>query len=197
MNPRKYTVREYYTALVKGSRSVGFLIRNKKKSWISDEFVERIMLSVTEVNGCEICAYGHTQMALKMGLSKEEIMAILSGQKEVILPEEVKAIMFAQHYAETKGIVDPQAHQAILEDYGDEKSTVILAAIQMMMIGNIGGLPISAFIRRVKGHKDKGSSLLFEVGIPLSTIFLIFPALIQGGIESLLKRPLIHYTLVE
>jgi len=197
MNPRKYSIGEYYTALVKGGRSVGFLIRNKKKSWISDEFVERIMLSVTEVNGCEICAYGHTQMALKMGLSKEEIMAILSGQKELILPEEVKAIMFAQHYAETKGIVDPQAHQAIIQEYGDEKSAVILAAIQMMMIGNIGGLPISAFLRRVKGHKDKGSSLLIEIGIPLSTIFLIFPALIQGGIESLLKRPHIQYVKMD
>jgi AhpD family alkylhydroperoxidase len=193
MNPRRYTISEYYYALVKGTRSIPFLIGNKKKSLISEEFVERIMLSVTEVNGCAICAYGHTQMALKMGLSQEEITGFLTGQAGVIRPEEAKAILFAQHYAETKGFVDREAHQAVIDHYGSSKSKVILAAIQMMMIGNIAGLPISAFNRRLKGHKDQGSLLITELGIPSSTVILLLPAMIQGFIENFAKTPYLSY----
>jgi AhpD family alkylhydroperoxidase len=193
MNPRKYTVSEYYYALTKGTRSVTYLIRNKTKPVISPEFVERIMLSVTEVNGCAICAYGHTQMALKMGLSQEEITAFLSGNAEVIRPDEAKAILFAQHYAETKGFVDREAHQTMIDHYGESKSRVILAAIQMMMIGNIAGLPISAFNRRLKGHKDQGSHLITELGIPSLTVLLLLPTIIKGVFENFAKKPYVSY----
>jgi len=191
--PKTYTVGEYYAALVKWTRSVKHLMRNRKQAIISQDFVERLMLAVTEVNGCAICAYGHTQMALTQGFTQEEISAFLSGSPEYIRPEEMKAILFAQHYADTKGRVDKKAYEEMVDAYGDEAAKVILAAIQMMMIGNIAGLPISAFQRRLKGNPDPKSSLNHEIGLPLSTVFLILPALIHGLIETIRHQATVCY----
>jgi len=191
--PKVYSIGEYYTALVRLSRSIRKLILNRKQHVISQDFVERLMLAVTEVNGCAICAYGHTQMALSQGFTQEEISAFLSGSDAYVKPEEMKAILFAQHYADTKGMVDKRAHLEIISTYGEKAAGVILAAIQMMMIGNIVGLPISAFQRRLNGKKDPGSHLIHELGLPLATLFIIIPALIQGNIQSLFQQPLFGY----
>ena len=40
---------------------------------LDQAFKERIMLAVTEVNGCAMCSYAHTQMALEAGLSSEDV----------------------------------------------------------------------------------------------------------------------------
>lgn len=191
--PKEYSLFEYYSALVKGSRSVGNLRRNRKNTIISQEFVERLMLAVTEVNGCSVCAYGHTQMALNQGFTQAEITSFLSGNNEYILPEEAKAILFAQHYADTKGKVDRSAYNEILVTYGEKKTEVIIAAIQMMMIGNIAGLPISAFQRRIRGNKDTDSQLLHELGIPLSTLIILWPAILQGSLKNLKKTPVLSF----
>lgn len=191
--PKRYTMGEYYLALVKWTRSVNRLLRNRKQSIISQDFIERLMLAVTEVNGCAVCAYGHTQMALNQGFTQEEISAFLSGSSEFIPLEETKAILFAQHYADTKGNVDEKAYLEILNTYGNESTDVILAAIQMMMIGNIVGLPISAFQRRRKGRPDTNSSLIHEIGLPLSTLVLLFPAVINGLFETMVHQPSLRF----
>lgn len=48
-------------------------------------------------------SYGHTKIALEMGMSEDEIHQILTGQMDDYPPEESKAIFFAQHYADMKG----------------------------------------------------------------------------------------------
>ncbi len=194
--PKIYTIGEYYLALVKWTRSVKMLMRNRKQEVISQDFVERLMLAVTEVNGCAVCAYGHTQMALSQGFTQEEISAFLNGSGEYVKPEEMKAILFAQHYADTKGIVDEKAFQEVISAYGKEKSEVILSAIQMMMIGNIVGLPISAFQRRRKGDPDSNSTLIHEIGLPLSTLVLIIPAIFNGVIETVMHQPSLRYSIL-
>ena len=42
-------------------------------------------------------------MALRQGMSNEEISSFLSGGDDFIQPEEAKAIIFAQHFADSKG----------------------------------------------------------------------------------------------
>lgn len=194
--PKQYSLLDYYQALVKGSRSIGNLRQNRKDPIISQEFVERLMLAVTEVNGCAVCAYGHTQMALSQGFSQAEITSFLSGNRDFILPEEAKAIVFAQHYADVGGKVDRSAYNEVLLTYGQKKTEVIIAAIQMMMIGNISGLPMSAFQRRIRGNKDTNSKLIHELGLPLSTLLLLGPAIIQGSLENIRKMPSLSYSLI-
>jgi AhpD family alkylhydroperoxidase len=131
------------------------------------------MLAVTEVNGCAICSYAHTKMALKDGFTNEEVESFLSGSDAFIAPEEAKAILFAQHYASEKGNYDEEAFYTVIEEYGKERAEVIMAAIRMIMVGNISGIPLSAFHSRLKGKPYTHSTIGYEIGMILSTILLV------------------------
>ena len=80
--------------------SFSIIRKARKKKLVSRAFQKRIMLVVTEVNGCQLCSYWHTREALKSGMPEEEIKNMLSGNLENIPQEEAIALFFAQHYAE-------------------------------------------------------------------------------------------------
>lgn len=52
-----YSFSEIYTILYKGIRTAPYLSKAKKIGVLDTDFVERIMLAVTEVNGCAICSH--------------------------------------------------------------------------------------------------------------------------------------------
>ena len=101
---RKFSLREMYRAVVFAPRAMSKLIGNKKSKLVDKNFVKRLQLAVTEVNGCAICSYGHAKMALRQGMGREEISSFLNGDDNYIKPEEAKAIMFAQHFADSRGL---------------------------------------------------------------------------------------------
>jgi AhpD family alkylhydroperoxidase len=171
---KRFSYAEYYKALLLFYHAIRVLQENRKTSHLIDQpFIERIMLSVTEVNGCAMCSYAHSSMALKQGFSQEEIESFLTGDASYIVPHEAKALLFAQHYAYNSGYADKEAYEALIDEYGKEKSEVILSAIKVIMVGNIMGIPLSAFVSRLKGKRYKGSSLLYEISMILSSIVFI------------------------
>ncbi len=171
---KRYSFLEYYKALLLLYHAIGVLKKNKRETQLIDEaFIERIMLSVTEVNGCAVCSYAHTSMALKQGFDQEEIESFLGGKDTHIVPHEAKALLFAQHYADTRGYIDRETYNIFIKEYGEEKGEVILAAIKVMMVGNMIGIPMSAFGSRLKGKPYKGSSIFYEIFMMLSSIIFI------------------------
>lgn len=186
-----YSIGEGYDALYKGLRTVKYLVRNKKNGQISSKFIERIMLAVTEVNGCEVCTYGHTKIALEQGMSNEEIQDILSGTTEGIPGEEMKAILFAQHYADTKGMPSKETWETIQEYYGREQAMGILGAIRMIMIGNSYGIAYSALRSRLKGKPVEKTSFIYEIGMILSLFTFLPVAAIHGFVLDIFKAPLV------
>jgi hypothetical protein len=54
-----------------------------------------------------------------------------------------------------------------------------------MMMGNISGIPLSAFLRRVKGHAYENSTLFYEISkLLVQPVFMIFAlphALLKGS----------------
>lgn len=190
---KKYTPCEFYTALYIGLRTNKYLKKAKKSGELGHEFIERIMLAVTEVNGCEICSYAHTKWALEAGLSDDEIRQILSGVSANIPAEELPAILFAQHYADTKGKPDKDAWVRVVGVYGQTKALGILGAVREIMIGNIYGAAASAFRSRLKGKPYHNSNLFKELGMILS-ILVYFPvAAITGAAAGLLKKPVADF----
>ena len=183
---RKFGLRDMYISLIMIPGAAVQMIGNSKRKLIDKHFIERLQLAVTEVNGCAACSYAHTYMALKQGMSNEEINSFLSGDGTFIKEEEAKAIVFAQHFAEARGFPEKEAYQSILSEYGEEKALIILSAIQIMMVGNIYGIPYSAFQSRLKGNPYKDSSLGYELGM-LSAGFILFPvALLHGFLRVLM-----------
>jgi AhpD family alkylhydroperoxidase len=173
----------------------------KKEGLLDDPFIERIMLAVTEVNGCEICSYGHTKMALEIGMDEAEIKKLLTGDTSELSLEEVPAIVFAQHYADTRGVPSEEAWEKIVDYYGKPKALGILGAIRAIMVGNAYGIALSALRNRLRGKPiTKGNlfgeekmRLSYELTMILSLIVYLPIALIQIIVANIMKAPIIQF----
>lgn len=191
---RKFSVWILFRAFIFVPGAISKLIGNKKSKLIDNQFIERIHLAITEVNGCAACAYQHSKMALREGMSNEEISSFLSGDGNYVKKEEAKAIMFAQHFADSKGIPEKFAYDSIVKEYGKKEALIILSASQLIIVGNIYGIPYSAFLSRLKGKPYKDSSIFYELGMEISGIIIVPIAILYGSLRSLLGFPNVRFT---
>lgn len=188
-----YTLRESYTITYLAFLSIGKLSYAKKQRLLNQQFIERIMLAVTEVNGCDICSYAHTKMALETGMTNEEIQNMLSGLDSDIPPDEMPAVMFAQHYADYRGRPSKESWERIVDIYGLPKSEGILAAVRIIMLGNTYGISWSSFFNRFKGKPDKRSNLRYELSLVLCSFIFIPSALIHALFAKVFRIPLVKF----
>ncbi|NLB25754.1 MAG: carboxymuconolactone decarboxylase family protein [Bacteroidales bacterium] len=186
---RKFSLWELYRSFVFIPGAVSQLIGNSKSKLVDRYFIERLQLAVTEVNGCAACSYQHTQMALEQGMSNEEINSFLSGGSDFIKPEEAKAIMFAQHFADSRGFPKKTTYDSIREEYGKKEAHIILSACQVMIAGNMFGIPFSAFLSRFKGKQYKGSTLFYELSMLIIGVLCLPIAIIHGLLRGLVGLP--------
>lgn len=177
---RTYTPGEAYTVTHEMFRTMGHFPRGKNKNPLGSAFVERLMLAVSQVNGCALCSYMHTAEALKAGLSAEEIRDILSGSIDNVPREEGVAVLFAQHYAESKGCPEKASWQRLVENYGQEKALAILAVIRTIMFGNVFGIPLGSLLNRIRGKKGQCFSLLYELGL----LIMAVPFFLVGSLHA-------------
>lgn len=185
---RKFNLLELYRTLTYVPKAASKIIDNRKNKIVDKDFLKRLELAVTEVNGCAACSYQHTKMALRQGMSNEEISSFLSGEDTFIKPDEAKAIMFAQHFADSKGFPKKYAYDALVKEYGEDQATIILSALQIILAGNMYGIPYSAFQSRLQGQAYKGSSLFYELGM-LSGGIACLPIAIAHGVAKGLIKP--------
>ena len=165
-------------------------LRAARQSGVSKEFGERIMLAVTEVNGCRYCSYFHSKQALEAGLSPEEVKQLANGDLDDIPPAQLPAVLFAQHYAETVGKPETALVSKLFERYGQVDSRAILGYIRMIMIGNSYGNAFDAFRHRLKAKPVRESKLSHELGILLG-VLVYLPANLLNRIFSGTRRKLI------
>lgn len=183
MYRRKFSFSELYLAYLLVPGAFSRILRNNKRNFVSKQFVERVQLAVTEVNGCAACSYAHTYLALKQGLSVEEIHAFLTADQSAVAPEEAKGILFAQHFADQRGRPSKEAFDALMDEYGEDAAWTLLAAAQLMLVGNIYGLPYSAFVSRLRGKAFEGSSLFYELWMQVVGILVLPLALAHGRLR--------------
>lgn len=186
---RKFSFWQLYISFIFIPRASLNLVRNSQNKLLDKKFIERLQLVVTEVNGCPACSYQHTKMALRQGMSNEEISSFLSGSDDFIKPDEAKAIMFAQHFADSKGLPEKYAYEAIVKEYGEEQASIILSAVQIMLAGNMYGIPYSAFQSRLAGHAYQDSSLIYELFMLLGGLVILPVALVHGVLRGLIGLP--------
>lgn len=104
---------------------------------ISPQFREKLMVAVSAVNQCAYCSYLHTRTALEQGISREEIDTIFKNDVSQFSEEDLPGILFAQHFAETKGNVSEEALKNIEEKYGTITTGQMLAFLQTVLFGNL------------------------------------------------------------
>jgi len=153
---------------------------------ISKPFSESVSIAVTQVNGCKLCSYTHAKNALKAGMTEEEVDFLLAGGFDNAPKDQLEALLFAQHYAETKGNPDPVTKQKLLDTYGEEKTQDIMSHILIIMLTNLHGNTLEAFKLRLRGKGVEGSSFWQELAV-LINFFKIMPVILY----KLLKHKLL------
>jgi len=153
-------------------------VESKINPVIDKKFSEAIFLAVTQVNGCKLCSYTHAKNALKEGMSKEDIEFLLSGDFDNAPKDQYEALLFAQHYAETKGDPDPETAKKLLTTYGQEKVNDIMSNILLMMLTNLHGNTMEAFKLRLKGKPIEDSSFFQELAV-IVNFFKIGPPILS------------------
>ncbi len=179
-NKRVFTLPQAYKTALKAFEHPEDMLKARKKKIMSKEMVNHIMLAVTEVNGCAMCAYAHTKDALEMGMQHDDIQMLLSGSFDHLDPEEGEALLFAQHYAETLGGYSKKAWDRIVEVYGLEKARGIMAAAKLIMFGNAYGIALGAFWNRLKGKPANNSSFIREFSVSILMLFFMIFGMIRG-----------------
>jgi AhpD family alkylhydroperoxidase len=106
---------------------------------VSYAFRERLMLTVTEVNGCRYCSYFHAQEALKAGLSEAETRSYLQGNLNHAPADELPALFYAQHWADRDGQPEKTLRQEFYKTYGSNKAEAIETVLHMIRMGNLLG----------------------------------------------------------
>jgi AhpD family alkylhydroperoxidase len=125
----------------------------KSGALIDRAFQERLMLTVTEVNGCRYCAYAHARIALAAGVARADVYALAGGDLQWSPPEQLTALLYAQHWADTDGRPDPEARRHVLETYGQARTEAIELSMRMIRVGNLAGNTWDHLIYRVSfGH---------------------------------------------
>lgn len=166
---RLYNAKTFFRFLSDMLAHLDDLRQVRKGGRVSQSFTERIMLAVTQVNGCRYCSYFHSQEALKAGISNEEVSELLSGEFGDVPTEECIALVFAEHYAESAGKPNPAALQRLQDTYGPETSADILALIRTIMIGNVYGNNFDAFQSRLRFKPFPESHFKDELAVVFGT----------------------------
>ena len=190
---KQYTAWEAYSALYRAFRTAKYMGASRKEGLMDQKFTERIMLAVTQVNGCEVCSYFHARLALESGISNEELQSILSGDAQNVPPDQSAAILFAQHYADTRGTPSQASWNRILKEYGEKKALGILGSIRMITVGNIFGIPLSALKRRLRGKPVPKSNPFYEIGMLLWIVPCLPAAALHSFFSNRFKKPLISF----
>ena len=108
------------------------------------------MMVVTEGNGCRYCSHYHTAQSIRAGLSNDELRFLPGGQIPEDSPEEeLPALVYAQHWADTNGRPDPETVQLLAQTYPDGKADMIHAILRMIRAGNLMGNTWDYFLNRI------------------------------------------------
>lgn len=185
---KHYSVPDTYRITEQAVRTV---LRMRRTGTRCDQVsAQRIRLAVTEVNGCELCSYAHAKYALEAGMDRAEVRSLLGGVTDGVPDEQLPAIAFGQHYADTRGHPDPLAWQAIVEQYGQQQALCVLVATRTMMWGNAMGIPLSALRARFQRRADPNSTLAWEAGTALGQLLVVPVAALDGLVRELRGVPL-------
>jgi AhpD family alkylhydroperoxidase len=137
-------------------QDLGFIVKNLGRVYaifrgqsISPAFRERMMLAVTRVNDCRLCAYLHTKAALSEGISREEIDAFLGGEFKDCPAGEIAGVLYAEHWAETTGQVDAEMREKLVAAYGQAAVNDIDVVLRIIKTGNFTNNTLDYLLYRI------------------------------------------------
>lgn len=146
---------------------------------------EKIVIVTDAVNGCIYCSWLDAKLAMKSGVSEDEIKDMLQLQFHTNASEaELNALLYAQHYAETNSKPDPAMTNKLFEYYGHKTARNIILAIRAVTFGNMYFNTWGAIISRFKGKPAEDSNVIFESLYFLLNFIIIVPFVILRRLDK-------------
>ncbi len=116
-----------------------YYLKAQKEPLITKAFKERIMMAITQVNGCKRCTQIHTKLALEAGVTKNQLKAMALGDLDECPEEEYVALLYARRWAETDMKPEKKLRRRLYKEYGKEKAYQIEMYMRQIRIGNYTG----------------------------------------------------------
>ncbi|MBX7158857.1 MAG: carboxymuconolactone decarboxylase family protein [Acidimicrobiia bacterium] len=133
---------------------------------------ERIMLSVSQVNGCKYCCYVHTHWAQLEGASDEELARLDGLDPDSFDRDEWLAMSYAVSLAEGDFThMGSELADEIERRSGSQRRDDVETIARVMTFANLMANTLDAFIGRLKGAPDPDGRVLDEVLI--SSVLLL------------------------
>lgn len=183
---RTFTLVDHFKLMGRAVCGLRLSRRMKTQGVMTKKRRERIMLAISEINGCALCSYVHTKLALQAHMDVSEIQTLLAGDLEGVPQDDVLAVLFAKDFAANKEVIDPEFYQKLVTYYGLKQARAIVCASHVITMTTSMGISLALLKNTLTFHHQKGSRVWNEVLIPLTTV-LVFPFLY---IASWLIRPL-------
>jgi AhpD family alkylhydroperoxidase len=110
---------------------------------------ERLMVAAAAAYGCRFCSWLHAREALRVGVNREELAALVGGVMEGCPEEYSIAVLYAQHWAESNAQPDPEAVHRLEETYGKERANLVNVVLRPIRLVLFAEDLWSAFLWRV------------------------------------------------
>lgn len=115
-------------------------VRRAMRELLTFDFRERLMMVVTEVNGCRYCSYYHVRESRRAGIPEAELRELLAGTIPHDAPaDELPALLYAREWAEHDARPPAEADAQLAAVYGAELAEAIGVALRLIRIGNLLG----------------------------------------------------------
>lgn len=177
---RIFNLAGFYRSMRDFLASGGDLQRARQSGRVDQSFAERMMLAVSVVNGCRACCTMHSRFALRTGASTEEISKFRMGDWADTPTEELVALLYAQHFAESGGTSTPEARTRLVETYGEAKTHDLMAFIRFAQLTNLFGNTAEALWSRLLGIPAPRSTWWQEGSVLLLGIILLPAAMLRN-----------------
>ncbi len=159
------------------------ILRARRRRRVSKALEEKLMLTVTAVNGCRYCAWFHEREAARCRIPGAEVASLLSGAIDrPVGSDEASALLFAQHYAQSNRRPAPEAVARLREAYGDAVAGEILLITRIISLGNLAGNTYRSFLDRVRGRGNR------DVGLVDGLLVFLATAPLFGSIGWMMAR---------
>jgi len=151
---RTFRARSFPRELVAVTRTLPRLLRAYASPTLAPALREKVMLATTSVNDCRYCAWVHGHLAVAHGVDLEELRAQLAGTSLAPCDDrEALAVLYARHYAESRGDPDPRLVQQVRDTFGPRCSEELFAYVEGIHFANLTGNTLDALLDRIRSPR--------------------------------------------
>jgi len=182
---RIFTPKTYFIELVFLGKNIFKILKIFTNKNTNNKLTEKILMVISVANDCKYCIWLDVNLAEKRGVTASEIQQLLNLNLDSEIPEqELNALIYAQHYAESNGKPNPIMTQNLFDFYGNNEAKKILLTIRAEMFGNLYFNTWKAFISRLKGKPAPNSNVIFELLFAICNSIIVIPFVLIKRLEK-------------